>query len=148
MSLAWETRDKSWMDKEARLRLARLLDENKIIHVTDPLKQDPAFFTDIVYFRLHGLPGYNLKYTYTNRALQELHRKLKAYEDEVETFYIFFNNYAMYRDAQRLLALHRTGKLPASPFGARSVAWTIRTHENRPTTKTSFSKNMEDGTAG
>jgi uncharacterized protein YecE (DUF72 family) len=135
MSLAWETRGKSWIDKEARRKLARLLEEYEIVHVTDPLKQDPVFFTDIVYLRLHGLPRYNLKYTYTNRELQELYRKLNAYDDEVETVYIFFNNYAMYRDAQRLLTLHRTGKLPASPFGVKSVAWAIRTLEDWPITK-------------
>ncbi|MFQ6065329.1 MAG: DUF72 domain-containing protein, partial [Candidatus Bathyarchaeia archaeon] len=95
----------------------------------------PTFVTNIAYFRLHGLPGYNLRYTYTNRQLQELYEKLKAYENKVETVYLFFNNYAMYRDAQRLLTLHRTRKLPASPFGAKSVAWTLRTFEDWPTTK-------------
>lgn len=130
IALAWETRGKSWMDKAARRRLANLLDKHKTVHVTDPLKHDPVFVTDIAYFRLHGLPGYNLRYTYTNHELEELYRKLKAYEDEVETVYVFFNNYAMYRDAQRLLSLHRTGKLPASPFGANSVAWTLRAFED------------------
>ncbi len=133
--LGWEIRGKSWTAKKARQKLAKLLDEHKIVHVTDPLKLDPVFVTDIAYFRLHGLPGYNLRYTYTNYQLQELYTKLKAYEDKVETIYTFFNNYAMYRDAQRLLTLHRTGKLPPSPFGPRSVAWTLRTFEDWPATK-------------
>lgn len=135
MALAWETRGKSWIGKEARRKLAELLDKHKIVHVTDPLKLDPVFVTDVAYFRVHGLPGYNLKYTYTNHELLELHRKLKAYEDEAETVYVFFNNYVMYRDAQRLLTLNRTGKLPPSPFGAKSVTWTLRAFENWPATK-------------
>jgi uncharacterized protein YecE (DUF72 family) len=135
MTLAWETRGKSWIFEEAPPKLAGLLDEHKMVHVTDPLKHDPVFSTDIAYFRLHGLPGYNLKYSYTDCELRQLYKKLKAYEDETETVYIFFNNYAMYRDAQRLLTLHRTGKLPASPFGAKAVAWTIRTFEDWPVTK-------------
>ncbi len=135
MALAWETRGKSWVKEEAQQKLAKLLDKHKLVHVTDPLKHDPVFVTDVAYFRLHGLPGYNLRYTYTNHELQELYNKLEAYEDEVETVYVFFNNYAMYRDAQRLLALHRTGKLPPSPFGAKSVAWTLRTFEDWPATK-------------
>ena len=135
MTLAWETRGKSSMDKEARRKLTRLLHKHKIVHVTDSLKHYPAFFTDIEYFRLQGLFVYNLKYAYTNRELRKFHGKLKACEDEVETVYIFFNNYAMYRDAQRLLTLHRTRKIPASPFGAKAVAWTIRTLEDWPVTK-------------
>jgi hypothetical protein len=61
--------------------------------------------------------------------------KLKSYEEKVETIYSFFNNYAMYRDAQRLLTLHRTGKPPPSPFGPKSVAWALRTFEDWPATK-------------
>ena len=135
MTLAWETRGKSWIEKEARRKLAKLLDKHKVVHVTDLLKHDPVIVTDTAYFRLHGLPGYNLRYTYTNHELRELYNKLEAYEEEVETVYVFFNNYAMYRDAQRLLTLDRTGKLPPSPFGAKSVAWTLRTFEDWPATK-------------
>jgi uncharacterized protein YecE (DUF72 family) len=135
MTLAWKTRGKSSMDKEARRKLTRLLHKHKIVHVTHLLKHDPVFFTDIKYFRLHGLFGYNLKYAHTNCELRQLCGKLKACEDEVEIVYIFFNNYATYRDAQRLLPLHRTRKIPASPFGAKTVAWTIRTFEDWPATK-------------
>jgi len=135
ITLAWETRGMSWTENEAQRNLAQLLNKHKVVHVTDPLKSDPVFVTDVAYFRLHGLPGYNLRYTYTNSQLRKLYRKLKTYEDKVETVYVFFNNYAMYRDAQRLLALHRTGKLPPSPFGAKSATWTLKAFEQWPATK-------------
>ncbi|NIP67458.1 DUF72 domain-containing protein [Candidatus Bathyarchaeota archaeon] len=135
VTLAWEPRGKSWEERQTRRRLAKLLDKHKVAHATDPMKLDPVSLANVVYFRLHGLPGYNLKYSYTNQELQKLYRKLEAYQNKAETVYIFFNNYAMYRDAQRLLKLHRTGKLPPSPFGPESVSWALRTFEDWPATK-------------
>lgn len=136
LPLAWETRGESWEEPGARERLAEVLERHGIVHVTDPLKLDPVSTTDIAYFRLHGLPGYNLRYTYANRSLRRLHELLKAHERKVETVYIFFNNYAMYRDAERFQALVGTGRLPPSPFGPRSVEYALRAFEDWPATRT------------
>lgn len=136
LTLAWETRGESWREKDAQRKLAELLEKHGIIHVTDPFKLAPVFLTDVAYFRLHGLPGYNLKYSYRNRELDELYQKMKAYKKQVKNVYLFFNNYTMYRDAQRLITLKEKGRLPPSPFGSSSVAWTLQTFEDWPTTKT------------
>ncbi len=127
--LAWETRGESWEEEGARRELARLLERHGVVHVTDPLKSGPVHITETAYFRLHCLPGYDLKYTYRNRELLRLHRLLEKYEEGVNTVYAFFNNYTMYRDAERLLALHEDGELPPSPFVPRAVSYALRAFE-------------------
>jgi len=135
VSLAWETRGKSWEKEEARCALKELLEKFEVVHVTDPLKLEPVFFSGFAYFRLHGLPSYNLNYTYTNNQLLHLYELLKHYEEKAGRVYVLFNNYAMYRDAERFQALNRDGELPSSPFGPRSVWLALRTFEDWPTTK-------------
>jgi len=129
--LAWETRGASWETAEARRELREVLERFDVIHVTDPLKLDPVRVGDAAYFRLHGLPGYDLRYSYTNGQLEDLRRRLKRFED-AERVYVFFNNYAMYRDAMRFQRLLAEGRLPPTPFGPRSVAWTLRAFEGWP----------------
>lgn len=133
--LMWETRGESWNESERRRNLALTLEKYGITHVTDPLKLDPTFVKDIAYLRLHGLPGYNLRYTYTNAELRRLHEKVKKYDEKAKTIYVFFNNYAMYRDAERFIHLIRSGELPQSPFGPRSVLYALRPFEDWPATK-------------
>ncbi len=134
-SLAWETRGESWEGEEARRALRELLERYGIVHVTDPFKIEPVALGEFTYFRLHGLPDYNLRYTYTNGQLLHLYKLLKGYERKTGRVYVLFNNYAMYRDAERLQALHREGELPPTPFGPRSVWWTLRVLEEWPSTK-------------
>lgn len=133
--LMWETRGESWNENKSRRNLALTLEKHGITHVTDPLKLEPTFVKDIAYFRLHGLPGYNLRYTYTNAELRRLHGKVKNYDERVKTVYVFFNNYAMYRDAERFITLIESGELPQSPFGPRSLLYILRPFENWPATK-------------
>jgi len=133
--VAWETRGESWEDDKSRARLAQLLQKYNVTHVTDPFKNDSVFVREMAYFRLHGLPGYNLKYTYTNGELIGLNGKIKPLEKKVKTVYVFFNNYAMYRDAERFISLLKNRRLPPSPFGPRSVTYALRSFENWPATK-------------
>ncbi len=133
--VVWETRGESWEKNESRRKLALMLEKCGITHVTDLLKIDPAFVEDIAYFRLHGLPGYNLKYTYANSELRRLYEKAREYDGKVKTVYIFFNNYAMYRDAERFMHLMRSGELPPSPFGPKSVFYALRPFRGWPITK-------------
>jgi len=131
--LVWETRGSAWEKPEARSRLRAILERFGVVHVTDPLKLMPVVVGDIAYFRLHGLPGYNLKYSYRNAELLELHRRLEALD--VGRIYVFFNNYAMYRDAYRLSILLREGELPPSPFGPESISWALRGFDSWPASK-------------
>ena len=132
--LAWETRGASWETEEAGSALREVLERFDVVHVTDPMKIDPVWFGDFAYFRLHGLPGYNLRYSYTNRQLEELQRRLKRFEG-VERVYVFFNNYAMYRDAYRFQRLLDEGRLPPTPFGSSSVSWALRAFDDWPANK-------------
>lgn len=131
--LAWETRGESWEVSEARSKLRSLLRRFRVIHVTDPLKLKPVWVGDAAYFRLHGLPGYNLRYSYTNAQLEELHRRLR--DLHADKIFVFFNNYAMYRDAYRFRRLLINGELPPSPFGPASISWALRGFDKWPTSK-------------
>ena len=42
IQLAWETRGTSWETEEARKALREVLEQFDVIHVTDPMKLDPA----------------------------------------------------------------------------------------------------------
>ena len=61
----------------------------------DPFKMGPAF-GPINYFRLHGKPGYNLRYSYTNQDLNQLRRMC-----DKEINYVMFNNFSMIKDAKK-----------------------------------------------
>lgn len=132
--LAWETRGSSWEAGEGLRMLQEILKRFNLIHVVDPLKMPPAWEADTLYFRLHGLPGYNLEYSYTNGNLETLLEKIKPLKER--RVYIFFNNYAMYRDAYRFQKLLEDGKPPPSPFGPRSVFWALKPYEKWPASKT------------
>ncbi len=133
LQLVWETRGSAWEKPDARIQLRDLLERFGIVHVTDPLKLMPVVIGDVAYFRLHGLPGYNLRYSYTNAELQELHRRLEVLD--AERIYVFFNNYAMYRDAYRFSILLREGELPPSPFGPESISWALRGFDGWPASR-------------
>jgi len=53
--LAWETRGAAWGTADAYARLAEVLEELKVGHVTDPFKAMAAYNGKMAYFRLHGL---------------------------------------------------------------------------------------------
>jgi uncharacterized protein YecE (DUF72 family) len=85
---AWEPRGKWPKDL-----IKKLCKELNLVHCTDPFKQNPVFGR-INYFRLHGLPGYNLRYKYTKKDLE----KLLNFCDKKEN-YILFNNLSMFQDS-------------------------------------------------
>lgn len=98
-------RGKNWEKETARTKLGQLLEKHDITHVTDLFKIKPVNTENLAYFRLHGSPRYNLKYTYSNQHLQWLNQELEEYNQKLSNVLVFFNNYAMYRDARRLLTL-------------------------------------------
>ncbi len=131
--LAWEPRGGSWESGDGLKFLRESLERFNVIHVVDPLKGSPAWMGDTLYFRLHGLPGYNLEYSYANRELEALREKVKPLAER--RVYIFFNNYAMYRDAYRFKRLVEEGISLPSPFGPRSVLWALQAYEDWPSSK-------------
>ena len=89
---AWEPRGK-W--EEGLIK--KLCQELDLVHCVDPFKTKPLF-GKINYFRLHGQPGYNLRYKYTDQDL----KKLLEFCNKKEN-YILFNNISMLDDALRFL---------------------------------------------
>jgi uncharacterized protein YecE (DUF72 family) len=83
---AWEAR--GWSEQKRK----EVCEELKLISAVDPFKEKP--FGEINYFRLHGLPGYNLKYVYSESDL----KKLKSFCDKKQN-YVFFNNLQMFKNA-------------------------------------------------
>lgn len=120
--IVWETRGDQWLEDKALRRLRELLERYEITHVTDVLKVKPVYISGLAYFRLHGLPGYNLKYSYRNEDLERLLKECREVERELDgDVYLFFNNYAMYIDGVRFKLLLEKGEPPESPFGSRSL---------------------------
>jgi uncharacterized protein YecE (DUF72 family) len=91
---AWEPRGK-W---DLNL-IKKLCQELNLIHCVDPFKQKPVW-GKINYFRLHGKPGYNLRYKYTNEDLRELLKFCNKKEN-----YVLFNNLSMLKDSLKFKSL-------------------------------------------
>ncbi|GAB4260611.1 MAG: DUF72 domain-containing protein [Deferrisomatales bacterium] len=91
LRLVWEPRG-PWPRRLVRT----LCDELDLVHCVDPLV-DEAVTGGVLYYRLHGLTGY--RYRYTEEDLDRLARQCRGREG-----YVFFNNIAMFEDAQRFLA--------------------------------------------
>jgi uncharacterized protein YecE (DUF72 family) len=96
-TLAWEPRG-PWREMDVR-SLCRDLD---LVHCVDPFKTRPLAGR-IRYFRLHGLPAYDLGYQYASSDL----RRLLAMVDR-KTAYVLFNNNSMRGDALRFRQLAGT----------------------------------------
>jgi uncharacterized protein YecE (DUF72 family) len=79
---------RGWSEEKRR----EICEELKLISCVDPFKEKP--FGKINYFRLHGLPNYNLKYVYKRKDLE----KLKGFCDKKEN-YVFFNNLQMFKNS-------------------------------------------------
>jgi uncharacterized protein YecE (DUF72 family) len=75
--------------------IKNLCQELNLVHCVDPFKQK-SISGKINYFRLHGKPGYNLRYEYTDQDLDELTGMCDR-----SINYCMFNNLSMVRDAQR-----------------------------------------------
>lgn len=92
-TLGWEPRGE-WKPDVVK----GLCEELDLIHVVDPLKQEPVYGR-IRYFRLHGRTGY--RYLHTDEDLE----RLKAMCPLGVATYVFFNNFFMAEDASRFLDL-------------------------------------------
>lgn len=110
--VVWETRGPAWDAPEVREKLAAVLSELDVPHVTDPFKTTPVYTGSIAYFRLHGLGERMYYYQYTNRELKRLYVTAKRLVDEGRKVYVLFNNLSMFDDAYRFWRYLETGEFP------------------------------------
>jgi len=111
--VVWETRGPSWDDPHVRERLAKLLRESNMSHVTDPYRAMPTYTSDVAYFRLHGLGERMYYYQYTDAELKRLHQLLEPLEAEGKQTYVLFNNLSMFDDALRFMHYLETNSFPS-----------------------------------
>ncbi|MEM2936927.1 MAG: DUF72 domain-containing protein [Candidatus Bathyarchaeia archaeon] len=110
--LVWETRGPEWEKPEVYERLSRVLSSLDIVHVTDPFRVLPAYTSQTVYFRLHGLGKELYYYQYSDEELRKLKELVKPFEDEGKTVYVLFNNLSMFEDGIRFMEYLTKGKFP------------------------------------
>jgi uncharacterized protein YecE (DUF72 family) len=87
--LCWEPRG-DWQDKDIK----RICSNRDLVHCVDPFKSRPMH-GGVHNFRLHGRPGYNLRYRYRKQDLQDLLGMVSR-----KTAYVLFNNLSMLHDAK------------------------------------------------
>lgn len=108
----WETRGSEWETPNVRRRLADVLQEVEVAHVTDPFRELPVFTNQVAYFRLHGLGKTMYYYQYTNEELVKLKTLASVFEEKGKETYVLFNNLAMFDDAVRFQQFLQKGKFP------------------------------------
>jgi uncharacterized protein YecE (DUF72 family) len=99
--VVWEPRG-DWKDKPEQTR--RVCEKLELVHAVDPLRRTPAKRDSLAYFRLHGLGGkeVNYSYKYTDEDLSRLSEVISALmQSAVERAYVMFNNVTMFNDAIR-----------------------------------------------
>jgi uncharacterized protein YecE (DUF72 family) len=80
--------------------IRELTEELNLVYVVDPFVNEPLDQGPLRYLRLHGHPGTNYKYTYTDAELERLKSWCTA-----ETTYVMFNNVPMVQDSDRFIRL-------------------------------------------
>jgi len=141
--VVWETRGPSWDDPHVRERLAKLLRELDVSHVTDPFRAMPTYTSDVAYFRLHGLGERMYYYQYTDGELKRLHQLVEPLEAEGKQIYVLFNNLSMFDDALRFMHYLQTKSFPSltGKIGLESVK-TVMEKTRYPTTKSVLLKKL------
>jgi len=96
-TFAWEPRG-SWSPEE----IGRLCRELELVHAVDPFLNAPVW-GEVVYFRLHGGPGY--RHRYTDEELASLRDRVRGARG-----YVLFNNLTMVEDGQRFRQVLKAGQ--------------------------------------
>ncbi len=98
-TVAWEPRG-TWHDHPDRVR--ELCDDLGLVHVVDPLRDDPVSAHPTAYLRLHGRneDRYDYAYDYSTADLRELRAAVADLLDDHEGVYVLFNNDAMVENAR------------------------------------------------
>jgi uncharacterized protein YecE (DUF72 family) len=74
--------------------VAKLCRELDLVNVVDPLQTEPALMGKVRYYRLHGTTG--VRHRFSDKELERLKEFCGG-----KASYLFFNNAAMFADAQR-----------------------------------------------
>lgn len=101
LKIVWEPRG-DWVNKSQEIQ--KICEKLEVIHCVDPLRMKPAPLGQTGYFRLHGLGGGNVNYSYryTDRDLSLLSEEIFSLsQSKLEEVYVMFNNVTMFYDARR-----------------------------------------------
>ncbi|MDH7555851.1 MAG: DUF72 domain-containing protein [Candidatus Methanosuratincola sp.] len=106
LTLGWEPRGE-W--NRHPNEISRICECLSLVHVVDPFRRLPAFESEVVYFRLHGVGGgeTNYKYRYTDADLSKL-ASIVSSCPESKKIYTMFNNMSMGEDALRFRSIMQT----------------------------------------
>jgi hypothetical protein len=72
----------------------------------------PAYVSEVVYFRLHGLGDKMYYYQYDNVELEKLKELISLFEKEGRKVYVLFNNLSMFEDGKRFMEYLSKGIFP------------------------------------
>lgn len=141
VELVWETRGPTWETLATTKKLEKTLKDLHVAQVTDPLKILPAYTSDVVYFRLHGLGKRLYYYQYSDEEMRKLEGVAKRFEAEGKEVYVLFNNLSMFEDGVRFQHYLKTGKF-RSITGATGVdsAKNVVERTRYPTSKAQLMK--------
>ncbi len=101
IEIAWEPRG-DWKQNPEKVK--QICQDLNLIHIVDMMRREPVSNHETAYTRLHGLneDEYNYNYDYSESELQELAQKLQKLAKNHKTVYCMFNNYEMFKNAQKL----------------------------------------------
>jgi uncharacterized protein YecE (DUF72 family) len=141
--VVWETRGPAWNTSTVRRKLAKMLQELNVSHVTDPFKMMPTYMSDVAYFRLHGHGDRMYYYQYANEEMKRLHELIKPLDAEGKDVYVLFNNLSMFDDGLRFMHYLETSSFPSltGAVGLESVRLVME-KTRYPATKSALLKRV------
>ncbi len=108
LTLGWEPRGE-WNQHPDHI--GRICERLSLVHIVDPFRRFPAYESEVIYFRLHGIGACetNYKYRYSDADLSRLNSIISSLT-ESKKIYIMFNNVSMGNDALRLKTMIKSLK--------------------------------------
>ena len=128
VQLTWETR------VPITTQAIEMMQDFDIVHCADLSKEEPSFWSDVVYTRLFGKGKHNI-YQFTDEELVEIDRKIL--KSEAKTAAASYHGIRMNTDAIRFKQYKETGNfLPVTKFtGANSVKAVLSEDARFPSSK-------------
>ncbi len=101
LTIGWEPRG-DWKENPGKVK--EICDDYELIHIVDVMRREPVSDHPVAYVRLHGLnpDEYDYAYDYSYEELNELAEKLEKLSEDHRKIYCMFNNYEMFKNANRL----------------------------------------------
>jgi uncharacterized protein YecE (DUF72 family) len=100
--ICWEPRG-DWNENPDEVR--RVCSKLDLVHVVDIMRREPLSQHEVNYIRLHGLNQreFDYSYSYSDKELVTLEKRILAIEKKSKTVYVLFNNTNMEIDAKRFI---------------------------------------------